>query len=64
MKRAKLLRGISERIDVSPVAARSIGLADNEIAMARQRGSSDPKIAAIVAYGLQVRTAPATITDQ
>ena len=77
MKRAKLPREIAERISLAvqehqdcalclashTAAARGLGINDDEIAMARQGTSADPKIAAMVSYGLRVHTAPATITD-
>jgi len=78
MKRAKLPREVAERISLAVQehqdcalclashtdAARGLGINDDEIAMARQGTSADPKIAAMVSYGLRVRTAPATITDE
>ncbi len=77
MKRAKLPREIAERISLAvqehqvcalclashTAAARGLGINDDEIAMARQGTSADPKIAAMVSYGLRVHTAPAAITD-
>ena len=77
MTRAKLPREIAERISLAvqehqdcalclashTAAARGLGINDDEIAMARQGSSADPKIAAMVSYGLRVHTAPATITD-
>lgn len=77
MKRAKLSREIAERISIAVqerqdcalclashiAAARGLGISDEEIALARQGTSADPRIAAMVGYGLRVHTAPATITD-
>ena len=77
MKRAKLPREIAERISLAvqdhqdcalclashTAAARGLGINDDEIAMARRGTSADPKIAAMVSYGLRVHAAPATITD-
>ena len=77
MKRAKLPREIAERISVAvqqhqgcalclashTAAARGLGISDDEIEMARQGTSGDPKIAAMVSYGLRIHAAPATITD-
>lgn len=77
MKRSKLPRHITERISLAVQqrqgcalclaahisAARAAGVIDSEIAEAREGTSADPAIAAIVAFGLQVYAAPATITD-
>lgn len=77
MKRSKLPRQITERISLAvqhrqgcalclaahTSGARAAGVDDSEIAMAREGTSADPAIAALVAFGLQVYTAPATITD-
>ena len=77
MKRSKLPRHITERISLAVQqrqgcdlclaahisAARAAGVIDSEIADAREGTSADPAIAAIVAFGLQVYAAPATITD-
>ena len=76
MKRAKLDRRISERISIAVqahqecqscldshiAAARSLGLDDGEIEKARRGTSSDPTIAGIVAFGLQVHVKPSAIT--
>lgn len=78
MKRAKLDRGHSERISLAVQqalgcqtclqahleAAEAIGLPAAEIALARQGTSSDPAVAALVSFGMQVLRAPATITDE
>lgn len=78
MKRAKLDRRIGERISLAVQehqgcalclgahtdAARSLGVSEEEIDLARQGTSADPAIAAIVAFGYQVHTAPASITDE
>lgn len=77
MKRAKLDRGISERISLAVQqwqdcalcleahvrAAREHGVSESEIELARQGTSAHPATAAIVAFGLQVHVAPAEITD-
>ncbi|WP_234880113.1 carboxymuconolactone decarboxylase family protein [Mycolicibacterium litorale] len=77
MKRSKLPRQITERISLAVQhhqgcvlclaahtnGARAAGVDDAEITKAREGTSADPAIAAIVAFGLQVHTAPATITD-
>jgi AhpD family alkylhydroperoxidase len=44
-------------------AARRLGVPDREIQLAREGSSSDPAIAAIVAFAQQVLTAPAEIAD-
>lgn len=76
-KRSKLPRHITERISLAVQhrqgcalclaahisGARAAGVDDSEIKKAREGTSADAGIAAIVAFGLQVYTAPATITD-
>ena len=78
MKRAKLARPISERISLAVQqhlgcalclaahidAARSLGISDAEIELARGGTSSDPAVAAMVAFGRQVLMAPAQISDE
>jgi uncharacterized peroxidase-related enzyme len=78
MKRSHLDRRISERISLAVQewlgcdycvaahsdAARALGLTEADIQLARQGTATDPKIAAIVAFGQQVSTAPAEITDE
>ncbi|MEU8670427.1 carboxymuconolactone decarboxylase family protein [Streptomyces anulatus] len=77
MGRAKLDRGISERIsiaiqtrqgcrlclDAHVGAARRTGVDEGEIERARTGTSEDPGIAAIIALALQVYREPASITD-
>jgi AhpD family alkylhydroperoxidase len=77
MKRSHLDRRIIERISLAAQewlgceyciaahtrAARRLGLSDREIELARQGTSTDPKVAAIVAFGQQVIAAPAEVTD-
>ena len=77
MKRSHLDRRIVERINLAvhewlscdyclvahTRAARQLMLSDTEIQFARQGTSSDPAIAAIVAFAQQVLAAPAEITD-
>lgn len=77
MGRAKLDRGISERIsiaiqtlqgcrlclDAHVSAARRTGVDEREIERARTGTSEDPGIAAIIALALQVYREPASITD-
>ena len=78
MKRSRLDRAISERISLAVQArlgcalcleahtagARAAGVSDTEIALAKQGTSADPAIAAIVAYGQQVDTDPASVTAE
>ncbi|MEV7111145.1 carboxymuconolactone decarboxylase family protein [Streptomyces anulatus] len=77
MGRAKLDRGISERIsiaiqtrqgcrlclDAHVGAARRTGVDEGEIERARTGTSEDPGIAAIIALALQVYREPTSITD-
>ncbi len=77
MKRTKLPRTITERISLAVQehlgcrlclqahtdAARSVGIDDDEIALARAGTSADPGIAPIVRFGRQVLVGPAWITD-
>lgn len=76
MKRAKLDRGVSERISIAVqvrqgcetcleshiAAARSLDIDQDEIDLARRGTAGDPAIAAMVAYGLQVYVEPTAIT--
>lgn len=76
MKRAKLDRAISERISIAVqvqqgcqtcleshvAAARSLGIDEGEIALARQGTSGNPATALMVAFGLQVYVDPSGIT--
>jgi uncharacterized peroxidase-related enzyme len=78
MKRSHLDRRITERISVAVQewlgcdycveahsrAARQLGVSEHEIRLARQGTASDPKVAAMVAYALQVHVAPADVTDE
>ncbi|MFI6322016.1 carboxymuconolactone decarboxylase family protein [Nonomuraea sp. NPDC050556] len=78
LKRAKLDRRVSERISLAVQerqgcdlclnahadAARSLGVSEDEIALAKKGTSADPKIAAMVAFGYLVYTEPASITDE
>ena len=77
MKRSRLDRAVSERIslavqarlgcalclDAHTAGARAVGVDDDEIELAMHGTSSDPAIAAIVAFGRQVHAEPASITD-
>ena len=77
MKRVHIDRRIVERINLAvhewlscdyclvahTRAARQLGVPDSEIQLARQGTSSDPAIAAVVAFAQQVLAAPAEIGD-
>ncbi len=77
MKRSHLDRRITERISLAVQewlgcdycraahtdAARALGLDETDIQLARQGSATDPKIAAIIAFALQIHAAPAEITD-
>lgn len=77
MKRVRIDRRIAERINLAvheslrcdyclvahTRAARGLGVSDREIQLAREGTSSDPAIAAIVAFARQVLAAPAGIGD-
>jgi len=77
MKRSHIDRRVTERINLAvhewlgcdyclvahTRAARRLGVPDSEIRLARQGTSSDPAIAAIVAFAQQVLAAPAEIGD-
>jgi AhpD family alkylhydroperoxidase len=78
MKRAHLDRRITERISLAAQewigcdyclaahtdAARQLGLSEADIELARQGTATEPAVAAIVAFGLQVLAAPAEIGDE
>jgi uncharacterized peroxidase-related enzyme len=78
MKRSHLDRRITERISLAVQewlgcayciaahsdAARALGLSDTDIELARQGTTTDPKVAAIVAFAQQVAAAPAEIADE
>lgn len=78
MKRAHLDRRVSERIALAVQewlgceyclaahtrAARELPLSDTDIALARQGTATDPKVAAIVAFGQQVIAAPSEVSDE
>jgi uncharacterized peroxidase-related enzyme len=77
MKRSHLDRHVSEWISLAVQewvgcdycvqahsrAARALGLSETEIELARQGTATEPKVAAMVAFGQQVLAAPAEITD-
>ena len=50
-------------LDAHTRAARKLGLTDQDIRLARQGTATDPKIAALVAYGRQLIAAPAEVSD-
>ena len=76
-KRSHIDRRIAERInlavhewlrcaycvDAHTRAARKLGLSDRDIQLAREGTATDPKIAALVAYGRQLIAAPAEVSD-
>ena len=76
MKQSRLHRAVSERISLAvqsrlgcalclqahTEAARTIGIDDSEIELAKQGTSADPALAAIVAFGRRVHQAPASVT--
>lgn len=78
MKRAKLKRGVSERISIAIQAqqgcelcldshinaARAAGIDEAEIDRSRTGTSADPAITAIIALALQIYREPTTITDE
>jgi uncharacterized peroxidase-related enzyme len=78
MKRSHLDRRITERISLAvhewlgcdyclaahTRAARELGLSETDIELARQGTATEPKVAAIVAFGQQVIAAPAEVTDE
>ena len=77
MKRSRLDRAISERISLAvqeslgcelcleahTAAARSVGVSDREIELARQGTSADPTIAFVVEFGRRVHLDPSSVTD-
>ena len=76
MKRSRLDRGVSERmsiavqqelgcatcLDAHVHAARTLGVPDYEIDLAKQATSADGRTAALVGYAHRVHTDPASIT--
>jgi uncharacterized peroxidase-related enzyme len=78
MKRSHLDRRVSERVSLAvqewlgcdyciaahTKAARAAGVDEAEIHLARNGTSSDPKIAALVALGLQIAVSPGSVTDE
>jgi AhpD family alkylhydroperoxidase len=77
MKRSHLDRRVSERVSLAvqewlgcdycleahTAAARGVGLSDTDITLARQGTATDPKIAALVAFGQQIAVAPSEVSD-
>ena len=77
MKRSHLDRRTSERISLAvhewlscdycvaahTAAAEKLGLSERDIQLARQGTATEPAVAAIIAFALQVLSAPADITD-
>ena len=78
LRRAKLDRKISERVSIAVQtrqgcglclrshvdAARSLGISEQEIELAREGSSADAALAAIITLGLQAYREPASITDE
>ena len=77
MKRSHLDRRVSERVSLAvqewigcdlclaahTEAARKLGLTESDIELARQGTATDPKVAALVAFGQQIAAAPAEVSD-
>ena len=77
VKRIHIDRRVTERINLAvhewlgcayclaahTHAARELGLSELDIELARQGTATDPKIAALVAYGQQLIAAPAEVSD-
>ena len=77
LKRSRLDRRVTERISLAVQewlgcdyclaaharAARSLGLSDTDIELARQGTATDPKVAAVVGFAQQVAAAPCEIGD-
>ena len=77
VKRSHLDRKVTERIslavqewlgcdyciDAHTRAARAVGLSEADIELARNGSATDPKVAAIVAFGRQIAAAPSEVTD-
>ncbi len=78
MKRSHIDRRISERIALAvqewlgcdyclaahTAAAQNLGLSELDIELARQGTATDPRIAALVAFGQQVAAAPGEVADE
>jgi AhpD family alkylhydroperoxidase len=77
MKRSRLDRRVSERVSLAvqewlgcdyclaahTEAARSLGLSETDIRLARHGTATDPKTAALVAFGQQIAAAPSEVSD-
>ena len=78
VKRSHIDRRVSERVNLAvhewlgcayclaahTRAARELGLSELDIELARQGTATDPKVAALVAYGQQLIAAPGEVTDE
>jgi AhpD family alkylhydroperoxidase len=78
MKRVKLPRQLSEKLSLAmqswigcgtclaahTEAGRAAGLSETDIALAREATATDPREAALVAYGVRVLAEPASITAE
>jgi uncharacterized peroxidase-related enzyme len=78
IKRSHLDRRITERVALAvhewlqcdyclaahAKAARQLGLSETDIELARQGTATEPRVAAMVAFGQQVIAAPAEVTDE
>ena len=77
MKRAQLDRKLSEQVSIAVQArlrcqtcldahieaARRVGVTDEEIVAARTASSSDPRVAALLQFGMKVLSQPSTVAD-
>ena len=78
VKRTHIDRRVTERVNLAvhewlgcayclaahTRAARELGLSELDIELARQGTATDPKVAALVAYGQQLIAAPGEVTDE
>jgi AhpD family alkylhydroperoxidase len=78
MKRSRLDRALAERISLAvqavlgcalclaahTSAARAAGVSDEEIDLAKQGTSDDPRVAAIVSFGRRIHIEPSSITAE
>ena len=78
IKRSHIDRRITERISLAvhewlsceycivahTTAAEKLGLSESDIGLARQGTATEPAVAAIIAFALQVLSSPADITDE
>lgn len=78
MKRSHLDRRVRERVSLAvqewigcayclaahTEAARRLGLSETDIELARQGTATDPRIAALVAFGQQIAAAPSEVSDE